>query len=278
VLNESTFLERIIVHLIRRYEKLRRLLRWRLASGMPLWWHVGRPNFGDDINPSLFRRLAGCRTRFAANRRRPHVLGAGSILGKATASSIVCGSGFLEPPGRDRIAPAAVVAVRGELSRSGLGGRSDVALGDPLVLVGELLAPQTKRHRFGLVPHVTSVDRWRSRCDPDLLVIAPGLRPWRVIRGIASCETIISQSLHGLIVADALGIPNVWIAPSDAMVGGRFKFDDYFSTIDRPKECVPECGEVFQRPGVLAAGVGTYRHAKEELREALVNGCRRLID
>jgi hypothetical protein len=37
--------------------------------------------------------------------------------------------------------------------------------------------------------------------------------------------------LHGLIVADSLGIPNAWIESPD-LIGGRFKFDDYYSSLD----------------------------------------------
>jgi hypothetical protein len=48
------------MHLVRRIEKARRYLSWRLATrGLPLWWHVGRPNFGDDINPTFFQKIAG---------------------------------------------------------------------------------------------------------------------------------------------------------------------------------------------------------------------------
>ncbi|MFM8827140.1 MAG: hypothetical protein ACKOFT_08690, partial [Actinomycetota bacterium] len=67
--------------ILRRIEKLRRFVRWRFSPGrLPLWWHVGRPNFGDDINPGFFSRLSGLSTRLATDRGRPHVVGAGSIL------------------------------------------------------------------------------------------------------------------------------------------------------------------------------------------------------
>ena len=99
-----------------------------------------------------------------------------------------------------------------------------------------------------------------------------------MVEAIASCEVVLSQSLHGLIVADALGVPNVWIAPTGDMVGGRFKFDDYFSTLDAAKECVPETADVFERPSVFGAGVGRYRHCKETYRRAIAEACRRLAD
>ena len=47
------------------------------------------------------------------------------------------------------------------------------------------------------------------------------------------CEIVLSHSLHGLIIADSLGIPNVWLNLG-GLVGGTYKFLDYFTTVDRP--------------------------------------------
>jgi pyruvyltransferase len=38
--------------------------------------------------------------------------------------------------------------------------------------------------------------------------------------------------LHGLIIADAYGIPNAWLS-SDTPKGGEFKFFDYFLSVDK---------------------------------------------
>jgi pyruvyltransferase len=262
-----------------RFEKLRRFARWRFAdAGVPIWWHVGRPNFGDDINPTFFQSLAGVAVRFAADRNGPHLLGAGSILEKASPLSIVCGSGFLEIPWGMRPRPAEVVAVRGARSLVALRGSPSTLLGDPLVLVDALVDDVPKRHAIGLVPHVRSVARWRSANRDRHLLIDPGLDPWAVVEAIASCETVLSQSLHGLIVADALGVPNVWIAPSDAMAGGRFKFDDYFSTLDADKDCVPETREIFDRPHLFESSVGRYRFCKDSYRRAIAAACERILE
>lgn len=201
-----------------------------------LFWHVGTPNFGDDINPGLFSLIADRPMRLRTNRDRPHFLGMGSILEKATAHSTVLGSGFLRTP-VDKVSTAArVVAVRGRLSREALGAGDEILLGDPMVLLDQVFRPApTKRHALGVVPHVSEVAAIRRIAPAGLRVIDPSDSPWKVIEAIASCERIMSQSLHGLIVADALGVPNLWLAPSGSMAGGEFKFHDYFSTLDAAK-------------------------------------------
>ena len=262
--------------ILSRLEKFRRLARWRFTVGatLPVWWHVGRPNFGDDINPSFFEAIGGRRVRFAADPRRPHLLGAGSILGRATPQSIVCGSGLLEPPSGSPCRPGRLVAVRGEKSAAALAAPAETLLGDPLVLIDTLVEPQATRYPVGIIPHVRSVARWQAHAPRGAYLLDPGLEPWRLIREIAACELIISQSLHGLIVADAFGIPNVWIAPSADMAGGRFKFDDYFSTLDAPKDCVPEAAALAARPETLPASVGRYRFSKADYRARLAEVCR----
>ncbi|MFM8735572.1 MAG: polysaccharide pyruvyl transferase family protein [Pirellulales bacterium] len=263
----------------RRLEKLRRFLRWRCAGGgrLPLFWHVGRPNFGDDVNPTFFERITGRGLRLAVDRDRPHLLGAGSILERSTAASVICGSGFLEPPA-GVVRAGRLVAVRGERSAAAFPRQGDLLLGDPLVLVDGVVEAVPKAHRVGLVPHVTSVARWRGLNARHLAIIDPADDPWRVIRAIASCEVVLSQSLHGLIVADALGIPNAWIAPSDAMRGGRFKFDDYFTTLDAPKEMVPEGRHLFDTPERCPVAVGRYRFVKAAYRAALEAAAAALAD
>jgi pyruvyltransferase len=53
-----------------------------------------------------------------------------------------------------------------------------------------------------------------------------------------SCERIVSSSLHGLVIADAYGIPNAWLnsdggAGGSRPGGGEFKFYDYFASVNK---------------------------------------------
>jgi hypothetical protein len=173
----------------------------------------------------------------------------------------VWGSGFIEAPeaslGRHHFH-----AVRGHqtLSRLTLSGPSP-ALGDP-GLLSHLLLPEwsdiPKTNRVGLVPH------YKDKNDADVQALAtrlPGCcvidvldEPVNVLRQIAACETIISSSLHGLVVADAFRIPSQWLKCGDRVRGEDFKFRDYYSVFGicspvsaRPADLHPESIEDLAR-------------------------------
>jgi pyruvyltransferase len=41
--------------------------------------------------------------------------------------------------------------------------------------------------------------------------------------------------MHGLIVSDCYGIPNIRISASDLVAGGDYKFRDYYSVFNRDR-------------------------------------------
>jgi len=78
------------------------------------------------------------------------------------------------------------------------------------------------------------------RRDEELLRLetAPGVRAVNVhrpapgvLRGIASAGAVLTTSLHGLVTADAYGIPAVWTTREPALIGGDFKFRDYEAAV-----------------------------------------------
>lgn len=217
----------------------------------------GRKNFGDWIGPSLVRLLSG-RDVEHCGPSSAELLTVGSILQKLDnrfwkKRVHVWGSGFIEAPevslGRHHFH-----AVRGHqtLARLTLSGTSP-ALGDP-GLLSHLLLPEwsdiPKVNRVGLVPH------YKDKLDADVQALAarlPGCcvidvldEPVNVLRQIAACQTIVSSSLHGLVVADAFRIPSQWLKCGDRVRGEDFKFRDYYSVFGiapasvRPAELLPE--------------------------------------
>jgi len=216
------------------------------TKSLALRHFIGCANVGDAINPALVSHLTGCSTYFEWNIRNPHLLALGSVIDWATEASHVWGSGMIDPDrGFGGLRAERVWALRGKLShaalrRQGLAVR-DVPLGDPGVLapvaLGLNAGEAVKRWRLGIVPHYSDRDHpalhGLSRMA-DTCVIDVQAAPAEFFAQLLSCEAIASSSLHGLIFAEALGIPNLWLRfPGSPL--NDFKFLDWFSTTANPQ-------------------------------------------
>ena len=118
-------------------------------------------------------------------------------------------------------------------------------LGDPGLLADELVRIDTKRFDLCIIPHWSDVPREgfpglafdeRFTQFPHVIV-DPAADPLAVISIIAQSVKVVTSSLHGLILADALNIPRrfentaVWknegeyfkVADHNAAVGLPFK-------------------------------------------------------
>jgi len=153
---------------------------------------------------------------------------------------VVWGSGFMYADDRPRQPPEKVLAVRGPLSRQNMlraGIDCPEVYGDPVLLCPLFYQPNvTKTHRLGIIPHYvdkgnTNAERFLRDPEVRLIDIQSGI--YNVIDKVNQCELIVSSSLHGLIVADAYGIPSLWIRLSNKVLGGDFKFKDYLASVGR---------------------------------------------
>jgi pyruvyltransferase len=212
------------------------------------WWRFeqqSQRNFGDEISPLLVEEAFGRRCTWTWPHRC-EIVAAGSIIElvremKGSNRPFLWGTGFMRDED-DHLDDREfdVIAVRGTRSRDRVtNGRERVALGDPGLLADCLLASApAKKYRLGILPHfldatVEEVD-WLRRQD-GVLVIDATDEPRRVVQDIARCETLLSSSLHGLIVADSVGVPNAHIRLSgNRFIGGMYKFRDYYSVFTDP--------------------------------------------
>jgi hypothetical protein len=139
------------------------------------------------------------------------------------------------------IDPRRIAALRGRLTLEALHARgvhcAEVALGDPGILAARLCATDQPvvAGRLGLVPHY--FDRRHPAvqallADPRVWLLDVHQGPREFLRAMQSCQWVASSSLHGLVFADALGIPSVWLEIGGKLGGGQFKFLDYYSTTD----------------------------------------------
>ena len=129
-------------------------------------------------------------------------------------------------------------ALRGELTRRAAekmtGRRLDIPTGDGGILASALLeAAPEKRWEVGIVPHLCDLKDPAAeallRRYENAVFIDVREDPLSVVEQIARCRTILSSSLHGLIVADSFHIPNLHLVFGDRLLGDGFKFDDYYS-------------------------------------------------
>jgi hypothetical protein len=218
------------------------------------WWPGSRrgtvPNYGDAISPLLVEHLARRPVRYAPPRSAD-LIAVGSLLTDVLGhrwkrvvtgrfDRLRCwGTGAFTADGLRPAAWLEVGALRGTLTRDAMGVPTSTPVGDPGLLVPRLLDRQPVRTiRWGIVPHYIERDlpaiqrlvadnptaRLIDLNHPDLLATT---------RMIGSCHFIISSSLHGLIVADAFGIPNVWASWSTRLAGGSWKFRDYGTAVGR---------------------------------------------
>ncbi|HEY4894716.1 MAG TPA: polysaccharide pyruvyl transferase family protein [Solirubrobacteraceae bacterium] len=200
-------------------------------------------NFGDVLAVCLAAAVAGDSLRLLDWKDRPHSAGdaylsIGSILAAADASSIVWGTGFAAETSRVTGPPREITAVRGPMTRRLLidsGIACPEVYGDVALLLPRFVdVPVTKRFELGIACHYVDrsdirIHRLAERGDVTLIdLLGP---PRATLDHIRSCRRIASSSLHGLVVADAYGIPAIWISVTDALLGGWFKFHDYHAAI-----------------------------------------------
>lgn len=149
--------------------------------------------------------------------------------------------------------PARVYAVRGPKTRDYLlnqGIDCPAVYGDPALLLPLIYTPKAvKKFRIGVIPHFVDYDlphvvKFREKHPEVMFIRFQGYTSWQdVIEQINSCEAIVSSSLHGLIVADAYGIPNVRVKFSDSILGGDFKYEDYYGGVGREYVPALDCRE-----------------------------------
>ena len=95
-----------------------------------------------------------------------------------------------------------------------------------------------------IIPHVSCVQEAYELCQTSekITILNPcKFKSWKeFVDIIVSSKLVLSASLHGLIVADAYGIPNVWVSfPNHAHPDSNFKFRDYFNSVGKESISTP---------------------------------------
>lgn len=189
---------------------------------------IPRPvrNFGDLLGPVIVRELVAQLGLGEATQRR-RLLAVGSVLHFGRPGDVVWGAGRNAkagppPEGLD------VRAVRGPRTADDYPGA--VIGGDPALLLGglrpDLLVAPNRRSGVAVVPNLNELAHVRDR----RAVLSPRAPLGRVLRTIARSELVVGSSLHGVIVAEALGVPARAVR---AQAEPAFKYEDYYLATGR---------------------------------------------
>lgn len=208
-------------------------MAWRPPSG--------GDNFGDALGPPICEaqvRLSGRSVDQATTRRR--LWSVGSVLHRARAGDIVWGSGANGNALSHRLALSLDVrAVRGPLTAQWIAdqGRAVPAVfGDPALLLPtlmpELVPGENDRSGATLfVPHIDELATAHEVATDAVEMLSP-LSPWKECTvALARASFVIASSLHGLIVAEAFGVPARMLRVSEREP--TFKYRDYYESTGR---------------------------------------------
>jgi len=208
------------------------------------WWRGrGNRNWGDKINPWIISRLSGkdvVHVDDIINFRFINVYSCiGSIVEKLRYNGIhIWGSGIISDTSALKINPKKIHAVRGPSTKARLeaeGFNCPAVYGDPALLLPRLHKPEVEKTvELGIVPHYVDKDNenvMRLQVKGEVMIIDIFGGETEFIDDVNRCKRIVSSSLHGLVVADAYGLPSKWVKLSEKIYGNDFKFGDYYLSI-----------------------------------------------
>lgn len=195
-------------------------------------WRGERPNFGDELNLWLWPRLFGA---VFDDDDSTLFLGIGSIIGvhdlPSASRKLVFGAGFVPDYGRrpDLAQNWDIRFLRGPRTARLLGLPASLALGDPGVLVRRLLADRPRAAELvGFMPHWESVARgnWQAVCArAGVTFVDPTAPVEQTLATLLRTRLLVTEAMHGAIVADALRVPWVPVLPFDPR--NRAKWDEW---------------------------------------------------
>lgn len=214
---------------------------------MKLYYHKDPlGNVGDDLNPWLWSRLLpdifsgemwhDPHKRSPDEYLGPLFVGIGTLLNEhipnINLKAIMgTGTGYGGAPTLER---SKIYALRGPLTTRRLGVSEKYAITDSAVLVKRLIdIKSNKLHSVSFIPHCSTAREkaWDQICeDLGIFMIDPSLDPDTFFVQLLSSEMVITEAMHGAILADALRIP--WIAVKTHAGVLDFKWQDWCQSIE----------------------------------------------
>ena len=220
------------------YEKIN-VLTTAEKVGLYYWSpndHRGEENFGDYLSRVIVENVVehhypelSKSIKYNTDGVEHRLLAVGSILHHATDQNTIWGSGVNGKSLGQKISATDldVRMVRGPLTRRFLkkyGLSCPANFGEPGLLVSEFFqntGTDKEKHPFSLVLNLNDTLLY----EDEEYIIYPHESLERVIRRIRASEMVVSTSLHGLVIAEAFGIPARHLL---SFAEPTFKYVDYY--------------------------------------------------
>jgi pyruvyltransferase len=200
------------------------------------WRPKGHGNFGDELSRVVVELMLAKRGITALDEipSRRRMLAIGSILHLAANDTVVWGTGRNGViPNRahffDRLDVRSVRGPRTAAFLETMGITAPKVYGDPALLLPRLIGDRFAGERRNGPVFVPNLNDFRAGLDLSRIAI-PTIDPRRswnlVVPQILSYDFVIASSLHGLIVAEAFGIPARYVRMTEEE--SLFKYEDYY--------------------------------------------------
>lgn len=191
-------------------------------------------NFGDDLNPWLWQQLFG---NIFDHNTEDLFIGVGTLLNhripKANTFTVFgSGHGYGEKPA---VTPNwKFYCVRGPLTAKTLGLDTSLGITDPASLSAQLYTPfSQKQFKVSFMPHCESarLGDWAQVCQQAGIHFIDPRKPFfQVFDGIRQSELLLTEAMHGAILADSFRVP--WIPIKAYPHISEYKWQDWLQSVE----------------------------------------------
>lgn len=197
----------------------------------------GERNFGDDLNPWMWDQLM---PGVLDNDENVAFVGIGSLINdglpyrtRSASKRVIFGTGVGYGKGEVKLDESyKIYCLRGSRSAQALGVKEELAVTDGAVLIRKIYTNTAKKsYRFSYMPHYELAGKgWELACkELDFGYIDPRWTVEEVLSAISQTEVLLTEAMHGAIVADALRVPWIPIVTNSTILS--FKWQDWCSSI-----------------------------------------------
>lgn len=195
-------------------------------------------NLGDYLSKIIVDYFKPKNIECGKEKKNKTLYAIGSILGFRCQDAVVWGSGLLSENSsytqRARFSSLDIRAVRGPKTRKKLlklGKKCPEVYGDPAILMPQIYMPgdSEKKYDVSVVLHYKDKDMFIPDDVNKIDIITNDYE--KFIDEIVQSKLIISSSLHGIILAEAYGVPAIYLNKDATSVS--FKYEDWYNSTGR---------------------------------------------